>query len=236
MGLFDKNKKKGDDFDSPVERIDLSAPPLEPAPMAAAVPEPAMRRSPSGPTSAPTAPTRATPRPKVQRAPAPVEEVDIDEPDYGIDEAIELMRSLPTDNVELVVQVVKRTLESTRVKVSTIIDDATRKQARIESRIDVLKQQIAEFEQEISTRRREISSLETDHRETTTVKEQLVLAERITSGGQAKGQTGSASRSGLSSGPPDTPRRKGATTPPSPTSSDSSASATSKGTIIVGKK
>ena len=80
------------------------------------------------------------------------------------------MRALPPDNVELVVQVVKRTLESTNVKVKRIIDDASRKQKDIEGRISFLKQEIGEFEKEISTRKEEIGGLEADHEETTMVK------------------------------------------------------------------
>src|SRR5687768_9188811 len=61
-------------------------------------------------------------------------------PDFGINAAIQLMRSLPVDqNPELVVTVIKTTLESLRVKVPEIIADATRKQTDLRSRVDMLK-------------------------------------------------------------------------------------------------
>jgi hypothetical protein len=166
MGLFDKRDKrssKKDDFDSPVEKIDLSAPPpLEPEPAAI-------------PSAIPAEPVAAPPRP--EPPPEPVEEYDTS---FGINKAIELMRTLPSDNVELVVQVVKLTLESTKIKISTIIEDATRKQEDIQGRIKVLKNEIADFEKEIATRRDEIAGLEADFDETSTVKERLVLAEQLT--------------------------------------------------------
>ncbi len=98
---------------------------------------------------------------------------------YGIEEATELMRGLPEDHIELVALVVKRTLESTNVKVSTIIDDASQKQKRIDDRINLLKSEIGKFEEEIALRRGEISTLETEGEEITTVKERLKLAEQL---------------------------------------------------------
>jgi len=98
---------------------------------------------------------------------------------YGIEEATELMRGLPEDHIELVALVVKRTLESTNVKVSTIIDDASRKQKRIDDRISLLKNEINKFEEEIALRKGEISTLENEGEEITTVKERLKLAEQL---------------------------------------------------------
>ena len=156
MGLFDK--KKSDDFNSPVERIDLSS-------MTAPVPASQVTAPPAGRSV-----IQPPPEPEPQR--------------YGINQAIELMRTLPQDNVELVVQVVKRTLESTHIRIDTIIQDAARKQADIEGRINVLKQEIAELERDIATRRNEIAALDTDHKETTLVKDRLVLAEKLTNAPQ----------------------------------------------------
>lgn len=162
MGLFDK-KKKGDDFDGPVEEISLTA---------QLPPQAAKAAQPPAPAAAPQTAAGST-KPAAAAAREP------DEANYGINRAIELMRLLPADNIELVVKVVKTTLESTNVKVATIIDDATRKQSDIEGRIGVLKKEIAELEAEIATRKGEIAALEADHAETTTVKERLILAEKL---------------------------------------------------------
>jgi hypothetical protein len=98
---------------------------------------------------------------------------------YGIEDAIQLMRALPVDqNVELVVQVIKTTLESMRVKVSDIISDASRKQKELEERVSELKRAIVDFEKEIQTRKDEIARLEADHTETSSVRQRLELAER----------------------------------------------------------
>jgi hypothetical protein len=173
MGLFDKREKgkRRDDFDSPVESVDLNNPLEE-----AAGAEPRTSMSAAGPAGA--GPQTGSPA----RSHAVEEEPEVG--GFGIDKAIQLMRTLPTDNVELVVQVVKLTLESTRIKIARIIDDATRRQDDIQGRIKVLRDEIAEFEKEIATRREEIGRLEADFSETSTVKERLQLAEKLSGGGK----------------------------------------------------
>jgi hypothetical protein len=170
MGLFDKKTpgKRKDDFDSPVEQIDLGAAP--PPPVLA--PEPPIAAATSGVIAEPV---RAA-------APAPAQralQIPRDEPEYGIEKAIELMRTLPQGSVELVVQVVKFTLESAQIKIGTIIEDASSRQDRIQSRIGVLRTEIGDLEVEITQRRDEIGKLEADYSETTTVKERLQLAEQL---------------------------------------------------------
>src|SRR5438128_8940256 len=59
------------------------------------------------------------------------------DPAYGIRQAIELMRGLPGDNVDLVVHVVKKTLESMGIQIEGIVEDATLKQGEIEARAAV---------------------------------------------------------------------------------------------------
>jgi hypothetical protein len=97
---------------------------------------------------------------------------------YGIEETIRLMRTLPVEqNLDLVVGVVKSTLESMNVRLSTIIEDAAHKQQTIEQRIAGLKGEIGELEKEIAKRRQEIDGLEQDLAETTKVRERLERAE-----------------------------------------------------------
>jgi hypothetical protein len=121
------------------------------------------------------------------------EEAPIPATSYGIDAAIQLMRALPVDqNVELVVQVIKTTLESLRVKVSDIIQDAARKQQDLEGRVTNLKREISEFEKEITQRTEEIARLEADHAETSSVKARLELAERAQRGSPKAAKVASA--------------------------------------------
>ena len=224
MGLFDKKKKGRDDFDSPVEQVDLSAaggsitmtqnddeeddaPPPSAARAQAPAPSPAGARTAAASSPAPL----ASARPAGGRTPVT---------SYGIDDAIQLMRTLPQENVELVVRVVKHTLESTRIDIASIIDDATQKQQRIEARVGVLKDAIADLEKEIHVRKKEIDELETDHRETTKVKERLILAEKLTSGRAVERESNPtpvpARPPRRPTGELPVPRTKTPTTPPQP--------------------
>src|SRR5262249_17820559 len=67
----------------------------------------------------------------------------------GIDYAVQLMRSLPTSsNVELVVEVVRRTLESLNIRVSDIVKDAVRRQTDIQTRVAQLTNEISTLQGE----------------------------------------------------------------------------------------
>jgi hypothetical protein len=97
---------------------------------------------------------------------------------YGIAQAIHLMRSVPVeDNVELVVAVIRSTLESLNVRLSDIIDDASSREHTIHSRIETLKAEIAEYEKQIDVRSQEIGTLHSELSETTKVKERLLMAQ-----------------------------------------------------------
>ena len=101
---------------------------------------------------------------------------------YGIAEAILLLRSLPTDqNSELIVQVVRTTLESMNVHLSDIIDDATRKQVQTEERIAAVHGQVSDLEKQLAALRQEIGGLEAELKETSDVKERLQAAEKSVS-------------------------------------------------------
>jgi hypothetical protein len=191
MGLFDKkDKKRKDDFDSPVDQVDLGASSRTPEPVAAKA-APAAAPAPTASTPAPAAstpaPATSTPAPAAAAsapkaatpAPAPAKGASMDNDDYGIDKAIELMRTLPQENIELVVQVVKFSLESVGIHLPTIIQDATRRQNDLQGRIAALKAEIADLEAEIKQRREEIAKHEGDHKETTMVRDRLELAEKI---------------------------------------------------------
>ena len=144
------------DFDSPVESVSLSA--------AAAKPKRDDRSD------------------RVAREAA--EEAERALRDYGIEQAIALMRLLPHEaNTELVVQVVKKTLESTNIRVPKIIEDAARKERDLDARV-------GQLEREIQVREAEIERHQKDRAETTTVKERLQLAEQLAWAGQQAQQPG----------------------------------------------
>jgi hypothetical protein len=97
---------------------------------------------------------------------------------YGIDRAIQLMRSLPTEqNPELVAMVITTTLASVDMNVSEIIDDAKTRQADLESRIAGIKAKNIALEKEIELGVDEIVKLEATLAETLSVKERLESAQ-----------------------------------------------------------
>ena len=99
---------------------------------------------------------------------------------YGIAEAILLMRSVPVEqNVELVVHVIRNTLESMNVHLADIIGDASAKEKSLQQRIETLGKEIAEFEKQIDIRGQEIARLQNELSETTAVKDRLVMAQKL---------------------------------------------------------
>lgn len=103
--------------------------------------------------------------------------------DYGIAEAIQLMRGLPVDqNPDLVVRVVRATLASLNVKLADIIEDASKKQKNTQERITAEHGKVGELEKQLADHRKEIAALEADLKETTKVKERLQSAEKEAGG------------------------------------------------------
>jgi hypothetical protein len=99
------------------------------------------------------------------------------------------------------VEVIKKTLESTQINLGQIIDDASRKQNDIQNRIQTLREEVARFEAEILQRNNEIELLEADYAETTQVKERLQLAENLS----APAEYSYEERSDASFEPPEPP-------------------------------
>lgn len=105
---------------------------------------------------------------------------------YGIEDAIALMRKLPNVNSEITITVVKKTLESANIQVEEIISDAERKEQQIESRTEQLTKEINELQERIAHLNDEITELTTDLKETTKVKELLLLSGNETEKPQSK--------------------------------------------------
>jgi len=77
--------------------------------------------------------------------------------DYGIDHAIDLMRSLPSDNTNIIVSVVTKTLESANINVSKIINDAETKEKALVSQIDLLSDEIKALQEQIEQKKEQIN-------------------------------------------------------------------------------
>jgi predicted nucleic acid-binding Zn-ribbon protein len=97
---------------------------------------------------------------------------------YGIDRAIELMRSLRAErDPDLVAMVIRTTLESVDTKVTDIIAEARSRQAELEARIAVIKARNSALEKQIELGVDEIVELEASLAEIVSVTERLDLAQ-----------------------------------------------------------
>jgi len=110
-------------------------------------------------------------------APTPPKQDEVTKKAYGIDDAIELMRQMPDGNIEVIITVVKKTLESTNIRVSDIISDAQNKESSIKARTKQLETEIKDLEEKIAKRNSEISELQTTLDETVQVREHLQISE-----------------------------------------------------------
>jgi hypothetical protein len=96
---------------------------------------------------------------------------------FGIDRAIQLMRSVPTEqNPELVAMVIASTLESLDMNVSDIIEDANARAVELEARIGSIKARNSELEKEIERGVDEIVKLEASLAEAMSVKDRIQQA------------------------------------------------------------
>jgi cell division protein FtsB len=93
---------------------------------------------------------------------------------FGVDHAIGLIRSLPTDeNLDLVVKVLKTTLESLGIRIADIVADAAQRQEDLKSRVGQLQSEIDVLETEIQKRTKQIEQLDAAHVEASKVRSYL---------------------------------------------------------------
>jgi hypothetical protein len=136
----------------------------------AVVPRPASpSQLPKAPQIMPNQPTTVMGQPLQSAPPAVVQ-------GYGVDQLTKLMRELPNGNVELVVRVLKKTLESVRISVPSLIQDAARRESELDDKMAGHRRAIAALEDEINSKKRAIEDLENQYREVMMVKERLNLA------------------------------------------------------------
>jgi hypothetical protein len=93
---------------------------------------------------------------------------------FGIEQAIQLMRALPTEqNPELVALVIATTLAAVDVSVSHVVEGATSRQKDLEARIGTVRAACNALESEIELRVDEIVELEAFLAEAMSVVEHL---------------------------------------------------------------
>jgi len=98
---------------------------------------------------------------------------------YGIADVIRVLRTLPVDqHTDLVLRVVKKTLESVNVQVPDLVADAVKQEERLGGRIATLQGKIQELSKQVEAQRQEVSRLEAELAETTSAKQRLQLAEK----------------------------------------------------------
>jgi hypothetical protein len=98
---------------------------------------------------------------------------------YGIADVIRVLRTLPVDqHTELVLRVVKKTLESVNVQIPDLVADAVKQEEKLGGRIATLQTKIQELSKQMEVQRQEVSRLEAELAETTSAKQRLQLAEK----------------------------------------------------------
>jgi len=105
-----------------------------------------------------------------------IQQVENPVADYGIQDAIELIRQLPNVNTDIVISVVIKTLESANIQVTDIISDAEEREKSIENRNEELATKTDRLEKQITDLAEEIQRLNTDFDETTKVKNLLIAS------------------------------------------------------------
>src|SRR5689334_11564121 len=97
---------------------------------------------------------------------------------YGVADLIRLLKTIPIDHhPQLVVQVIKTTLESVGVQSAAVIEDALVQENGIRDAVEMLEQQIVVLTQEIDARRVQIAQLNVALRETIDARHRLASAE-----------------------------------------------------------
>src|SRR5689334_7282251 len=97
---------------------------------------------------------------------------------YGIGDLIRLLKTIPLDHhPELVVQVIKTTLESVGVESASVVEDALVQENGIREAMEMLQNQIIVLSQEIEARQHQIAQLQVEMRETTHARSLLANSE-----------------------------------------------------------
>lgn len=192
MAIFSKKNsgKRSDEQATVILDESLGGKPAEDSPVKVSTASETEAKETTTSPSVVTEPAKAAEPAAVAKEPGETEHEDVEpesltppvtpiEHRFGIDDAIQLMRSLPADpNTALVVRVVRVTLGAVNVSVEEIVADATRKEERIKEGISVLEARIVELEGQLGALRREIAAHQADLKETVNVREKLHLADQ----------------------------------------------------------
>jgi len=95
-------------------------------------------------------------------------------PEYGIQETVELINSLPESAPEIIIPVVIKTLESANINVNDIVTDAAQREEAIETRSVELINNIEELEARIAELNDEVMALNHELEDIANVKSMLL--------------------------------------------------------------
>lgn len=109
---------------------------------------------------------------------------------YGIDDAIKLLRKLTHINSDVKIIVAKTTLESMNVVIGDLIKEAQGKEENITNQIAQLRKEIDALQAEIKKRNDSIAELQADFTETKEVRLCLAKGEPLESGPKTQSKVG----------------------------------------------
>ena len=78
---------------------------------------------------------------------------------YGIDDAIQLLRQLPESEDHRTMRVVCKTLESTQIRMSDLLEDARQKEQKLKQQHKGLEQEIEQLQAKMDDRRKQLKQL-----------------------------------------------------------------------------
>ncbi len=83
--------------------------------------------------------------------------------DYTIDKVLSLLREVPSDgpNSKLVIQVIRKTLDSAGINIQTVLEMANQRQDAVTSEIVRLQTEISSLRQAIEEKTNQVTTLQT---------------------------------------------------------------------------
>lgn len=124
---------------------------------------------PKAPPAAPAPALAAAPALPTLKSESPIPEAS--KLTYGIEDVIQLMRDLPDNKKEMVIQIVQKTLVSAKIDINGILEKAANKIESFQSKNDRLRAEIRELEEMIIQKKSDVDRLRRDIEETQQVRQ-----------------------------------------------------------------
>jgi len=125
---------------------------------------------------APPAMSEPTPIAEEKPKPTSTPEPELQASHYGVEKIIRLVRASPSQDSELVISIIIKTLESTGIDTHMLLADAIAKEDQAQVAIQKLEKEIQFLEAQMNERRQQIDSLSVLQKEFTLIKDKIALA------------------------------------------------------------